>query len=339
VACSSHSDDPPVTGNDANLIVPGTNLAIPVDDALVDRSQLPPPEATQTALRYYVIPHADDEVESWSLLERDTDHYPVLMLMTHGEQSQFCNGSGFDANTNERLPQPQPFSNAPSAGRWTQTCGDERIDAWHFFLDEIAKEGRSHLGTVSYVGHFTGEIQTGDTSPTRCDSMTPTENCHPSQEFDVWVGPRSARVVFDLGDGDVRPEEVIWAVRTVQRHLNLFPIQTEDDVVAAGYANKVIFWGLPYTHPDHEAIHEAIFKTDLGTPGPQWGRTSAGDPDSVLSLAISGFAYNAMFEVDGDRRVGAHTVAYGWLATPYYEGCELGFACPFSHKQNFWKRF
>ena len=322
VACATHSND-----DDGNVDESEHDFTIPGDYANVDASEKPPAAREMRALRYFVIPHPDDEVESWSLLEQGTDHYPVLMLLTRGEATRYCDGSGFDPGTGERAPAPQPFGQS--------TCPDERVDAWHFFLDEMAKSGRSHLGTVTWAGRFVGEVGPGETTPARCDG----NSCRESRAFDAWVGERSARIVFDLGDGDLTKEEVIWAVRTVQRTRRLFPIQNEDDVVAAGYANKNPLFGLPYMHGDHLAIHHAIFETDLGLPGPQWGRTSFGDPDAALTLDVSGYAYDAMFHVDGERRVGAHTVAYGWLASPYYRGCENGYACPFSHHQKFWRRF
>lgn len=327
-ACASESRSNDVEESEDAFTLPG-------DGPSIDPRELPPPAATPRVLRYYVIPHADDEMESWSILERDPDHYPVFMLMTRGEQTQYCGGKGFAPNTGERLPQPQPF-----ADRFTETCAKERIDAWSFFLDEMSKNGRAHTGSVKHVGKFTGEVRAGDVTPTRCDDLDDkTKNCHVSRDFEVWVGERSARVVFDLGDGDLSKEEVEWAIHTVQRRRDLFPIQEEDDIVAAGYANKNPLFGLPYAHGDHLAIHHAIYETDFGTPGPQWGRTALGDPDAAVTLWVSGYAFDAMFHVDGNRRVGAHAVAYGWLADPYYEGCERALSSPFSHEQKFWRRF
>jgi len=291
-------------------------------------------------LRYFVIPHADDEIESWALVEHDTTHYPVFILATRGEQTRYCDGSGFDPGTGERAPKPASFSTAPNNGRFSKHCTDQRVDAWGYFLDEMGKNKRSNIGAVRYIGEFTGQVRQGDPVPQRCDSTSSrTENCRVSAKFEVWAGPHSARVVFDLGDGDLTKEEVVWAVRTVQRHKHLFAVQREDDIVAAGYANGNPLFGLPYLHGDHKAIHEALFHTDLGLPGPQWGRTSFGDPDAVLNLNVSPALYNDVFRVEGDKRVGPHTVAYGWLADPYYRGCEKGYTCVFSRNQKFWRRF
>ena len=48
----------------------------------------------------------------------DTTHYIVFILLTRGEYSRYCDGSGISelqANRAERYPEPQPFTGQGNA--------------------------------------------------------------------------------------------------------------------------------------------------------------------------------------------------------------------------------
>ena len=53
-----------------------------------------PPASPDLKIRYIVIPHPDDEFEAWSMVANDTTHYIVFILLTRGEHSSYCDGSG-----------------------------------------------------------------------------------------------------------------------------------------------------------------------------------------------------------------------------------------------------
>ena len=307
-------------------------------------------------LRYVVIPHPDDEFEAWSLVEHAPDHYAVFLLMTRGEASGYCSGSGI-LNTDtgdqtvfgERLPQPQPFT-----GKQTKNCKAQRVDAFDASFDALAAVDGS-LGSPGYVGRFVVPARHGQFSPTRTeDGQTVAANY-----FDVWVGALSARVVFDLGDAQLTAQKVTWAIQSVRRMRGRLPVHTEDDIVGSAYYNPGFTGSVPYGHPDHYAVQLALFETDQGTPGPQWGRTVPGDPNLRRRAFVDTATYCAVMCTDplpidpyGSPvaiRTGAYQRVYGWLAF-----CSLpGRPAPntfwpasfepsesvFSQAQDFWRRF
>ncbi|MGH9166147.1 MAG: hypothetical protein ACRDZW_11660 [Acidimicrobiales bacterium] len=276
----------------------------------------------QRRLRYFLIPHPDDEFSAWSLVNEASQHYPVFVLLTKGEATAFADGRGLQAALGERVPRPQPFMTAGTA-----TVKAQRLDSWHAFLDAMATVDR-RLG-----------IAVGVTSP--------------SPHFELFVGPGSARVVFDLGDGRLTPAMVTTAlarVRAIRRtHL---PVSVEDDAVAAGYWNRDYPGSTVYEHRDHRAVHQALWSTDHGLPGPQWGRTARSDPDAVRAgrtAVMDAAVYDAAMAVSppppdpavnpAARRIGSLQRCYGWLREDYWPGGELDDTGVFSRSQTFWSRF
>lgn len=294
-----------------------------------------------SALRYFVTAHPDDEIAAWALIEADPTHYVVFVLATRGEQTSYCDGHGFEPQTGEREPLPAGFG-----PKWGTHCPAQRIDSWHAFLDTMTGLGAAPLGTVAFVGHFEGEVLNGDPTPKRCDSADESV-CAVSKGYDLWVGERSARMVFDLGDGDLSPDEVTWALQTARRiRAQRFPVTAEDDIVGGSYyvsaAAAAAGQGAKYDHPDHHSVHVALWNTDQGVPGPQWGRTGDLDPDRAPDGVwfMSPAAFEAAIRLDGAgpsaQRIGAFQVAYGWLWEGAWPYCEE--FCFLSRKQVLWKR-
>lgn len=267
-------------------------------------------------LQYVLIPHPDDEFSAWSLIQNSTENYPVFILLTHGEATGMCDGHGLQVDLGERVPQPQPFT-----GTHTANCGAQRLDSWHAFLDGMA-EIDSRLDSPALVGTVEG--------------------------FELRVGEQSARAVFDGGDGRLSPLFVTDALQTVRRHRDRFPVQREYGVIGAAYYNDRYPGAWRYTHPDHLAVHRALFDTDQGLPGPQWGLTAHSDPDAAPPHGRIGqtspdvFAAAMSVAPDG-QRTGIFQRAYGWLGFwpgdgrwPAHEtDAEPGV----SRSQTFWERF
>lgn len=270
-------------------------------------------------LQYIVIPHPDDEFEAWSLIENAVDNYPVFLLCTHGEATGLADGSAFQPQLGEWLPQPQPW-----AGPHTPTIRAQRLHSWHAFLDAMAERDPQLDKAPGYVGELAG-----GPSPLR-----------------LWVGPNSARVVFDGGDGKLTPQFVTAAIqRTRELRFTHFPVQKEYAVIGASYLNSS-YAGVPYVHVDHRAVHVALWSTDQGVPGPQWGRTPATDPDVAATGGrtnhITPATYQTAMALDPTtgRRIGVLQAAYGWLGPA--EGWALGETDAtvfFSRQQSFWRRF
>lgn len=273
-------------------------------------------------LRYVLIPHPDDEFSAWSLVQRRPDIYPVFVLLTHGERTNQADGRGLQAELGERVPKPQPFT-----GPDTVNIREQRLDSWHWFLDAMAK--------------------VDDTLD------VPVPVASPSDEVRLFVGRRTTRVIFDLGDGRLTPAAVTAALAETRRlrHDHL-PVQQEGDVVAASYWNRDDPGSLVYVHPDHRAVHEAVWATDHGLPGAQWGRTSHGDPDAAAhgrTAVVDRDIYDAAMAVTpppadpilnpGARRTGSFQHAYGWLQDDYWPADERDAVALFSRTQTFWSRF
>ena len=62
------------------------------------------------------VPHPDDEIHAWSLIEDTPDTYGVFIVMTKGEQTLNCATPGFDEGTGEAPPSPW------LTGKWTASC-------------------------------------------------------------------------------------------------------------------------------------------------------------------------------------------------------------------------
>lgn len=273
-------------------------------------------------LRYVLIPHPDDEFAAWSLIQRRRHVFPVFILLTHGEWTTFADGHGIQPELGERVPQPQPFK-----GPGSLHTAAQRLDSWHTFLDAMADVDDSLDRPVSIPS--------------------------PSENFQLFVGARTARVVFDLGDGTLTPQAVSDALQEARllRRVHL-PVHDEGDVVAAGYWNRDDPASMYYVHPDHRAVHEALWHTDQGLPGPQWGRTSHGDPDAAArgrTDVVAADIYRAAMGVEpppadpalnpGAWRRGAFQHCYAWLQDAYWPAGERDGSTLFSRTQTFWARF
>lgn len=274
--------------------------------------------AAKSQLVYIVVPHPDDEFEAWSLLEDAADNYPVFVLCTHGEQTSLADGRGHQPELGEWTPPPQPWGEPGSA-----TVRAQRLASFHAFLDAMA-DLDPHLDR-NLVDHG---VLTDGPSP-----------------FRLYVGRRSARVVFDGGDGALTPQFVTAALqRTRALRTTHLPVQREYAVIGAAYVNASAA-GFRYTHPDHRAVHEALWSTDQGVPGPQWCRTATADPDVVRTAGrtedVSPRTYDAVMGIGPDgRRTGLLQVLYGWLGpSGGWPAGETDAATMWSRQQSFWRRY
>ena len=265
-------------------------------------------------LVYVVVPHPDDELEAWSLLEDRADQYPVFVLCTHGEQTVYADGRGHQPQLGERTPLPQPWG-----GRGSATVRAQRLDSFSAFLD----------GAAALDPHLDAElVDTG----VLLDGPSP---------FSLSVGERSARVVFDGGDGRLTPAFVTAALqRTRALRTTHLPVREEGGVIGAAYWNTAP-GSVRYVHGDHRAVHTALWHTDQGLPGPQECRTGTADPDAVRTESVSPRTYDALMGIAPDRqRTGLFQVVYGWLGPPQgWPAAETDATTMWSRQQSFWRRF
>ena len=267
-----------------------------------------------TELVYVVVPHPDDELQAWSLLEGRADQYPVFVLCTHGERTVYADGRGHQPELGERTPLPQPWG-----ARGSATVRAQRLGSFTAFLDGVAALDRDPPGEL--VDHVFLD-----------DGPSP---------FTVAVGERSARVVFDGGDARLTPEFVTAALqRTRALRRTHLPVQREGGAIGAAYWNTSP-GSVRYVHADHRAVHTALWRTDQGLPGPQECRTGTGDPDAVRTESVSPRTYDALMGIAPDgQRTGLFQVVYGWLGPQQgWPAGETDATTMWSRQQSFWRRF
>ena len=274
---------------------------------------------SKTQIVYVLVPHPDDEFEAWSLIEDSADNYPVFVLCTHGERTSMADGRAHQPHLGEWTPPPQPWGEPGSAAVRAQ-----RIASFHAFLDGMAALDR-HLDD-DLVDHG---LLTDGPSP-----------------FSLRVGARSARVVFDGGDGRLTPEFVTAALqRTRELRDTHLPLRQEYAVIGAAYYNASHDGSSHYTHPDHRAVHDALWNVDQGLDGPQWCRTATADPDVARTggrtESVTPQTYRQVMGVEPDgRRSGLLQVFYGWLGPPSgWPAAETDAGSMWSRRQSFWRRF
>lgn len=292
-----------------------------------------------TELRYVLSPHPDDEFQAWSLLEDTPDAYTVFIMLTRGEETRFCEpdtyaAEGYDEGL-EPPAEPQP------EGRWTASCTRARLASWVTFMEAMAAED------PGLPGDFADPVTAGPfaAAGTRiCRHDDDRELCGQDQRTGkVWVdsSDRGALVSFDLGDGDLTADEVAWALETVRDHREDLGLDTElpeSGIIGASFANRDHPDCFAYDHPDHHAVHEALYEHDFGA-GPQTAATCRSDPRADRFETVTQASVEAAFEVDGEQRVGAHATAYGWLHEDFYPIDRNGQDELFHSHQAFWTRY
>jgi hypothetical protein len=285
----------------------------------------PPYSGTKRAqLTYYAIPHPDDEFQSWSLIENDSASYPVMITLTRGEATGYCAAGypGYQPALGELPPGNDPSYQG-------KTCKQNRIGSTLAFFSVMC-------AIDPYIGPMPTTKETLTAAPLAVG--TPGQGCAASSnQFEIWTGPNMTLVFFDLGDGNLTRCEVAWAISQTRRlrgsrHLPALP---EKHLVAAGFRNKNNPNCYVYDHADHLAVHQAIWDTNFGLPGGQYGRTCTTDTDQSLVKTVSQYHVLKML---GDQRVGAFQKIYGWLsAKPWPTGAEA--VSLMSAAQAFWRRF
>jgi hypothetical protein len=185
-------------------------------------------------------------------------------------------------------------------------------------------------------------LQASRSSTTSPAARVPLLSITPVDRADVWVGEHTARVALDVGDGDIEPEEVEWAVRGVlAQRGSALPDLPLERIVATAYVNgpPVIgmdpqapgcpglafcrgdFRDFDYAHPDHQAVTRAVGGlADLAADG-AWVTTYPHDPHSDATFAMSRDVYDQLMGLGSELeetpesqvRYGAQQVAFGWL--------------------------
>lgn len=284
-------------------------------------------------LRYVPEVHPDDNMSAGSLLPATPGRYDVFILLTRGEATANCTGQSVSTRwmNQEFLPQPQP-----TGLRFSDRCRDHRVASWHEFLDRLAGPD----DPMGQVERHQGQSITwnGRTLPTPTHLVEDGAS-RPADYVDVAIGPRSARFVFDLGDGQLTRDKVIWAMENARRLRTLLPTQSEGDIVAGGYFNDTGA-GSPYLHADHKALHDVLGTTDFGLPGSQYSPIGHADSDRAFGAWGGDYCANMCHPADTNgwaNGMGRFQYSYGWLRLGKWETGTLDVHAGFSEYQSFGK--
>jgi len=292
-------------------------------------------DTTPREVTYIVVPHPDDEFQAWSLIEDTPDQYKVFLVLTNGEQTQYCEPGGYAASYQPGL---EAAADPIPDGRNGEKCGEARAHSLIDYISGMAKTDPTIPGDFAapaVAGPFPAEAGT----VCRRDGPDCTVEDHDAQ---VWVDRqgRGAVVMLDLGDGDLTADEVRWGVSTVVANRESLGLEhtLPNGGIFGSFANSR-YDCFSYPHPDHVAVHDALWSTNFNA-GPQLAATCADDPAGVIHRKVSDDVVEAAFAVDANGvRQGAHTYNYGWLDAAYYPVDRRGQTELFTQNQYFWTRF
>lgn len=285
----------------------------------------------------YVVPHADDEFQFWSVFDEEATDYKILAVLTRGEQTSFCERDSWTASLQEDLGEVRP-SPEPD-GRWTRECEEARVGSLLGYLGQMSESDPRVPGDFAEPVTY-GPLDGGDQELCRMDGDEP--NCGDEiREVEVWLDRqnRGAVVQFNLGDGDLTQDRVEWALKALKKHREKWGLapDVEAGAIVGSFANDGSQRCFEYPHPDHVAVHDALWNVNFKM-GPQLGATCTLDPRQSLTRVVSDEASRAAFDLgpDGVRR-GAHERHYGWLHAATYP---LAFRDEelFHRVQSFWVR-
>lgn len=285
------------------------------DDATADPADpapgLRPPATTKRQMSYIFVAHPDDEIGAWSTIENSSDNYHVFVLLTRGGHTQHCENPVNKPGMDQYAPTP----------RDSEACKVNRITSWHRFLNRAAATDR-YLDVLDQDAPVVSDVD-------------PTAG-----RYEAWVGSNSARVVFDFTDGGLMSENLVEASSLVRAMKGtILPDLPDFQAMAGSFYNASYPNCARYDHPDHRAVHVAVFHNDLDTTV-QRGRTCATDPDAVYFRTISASTWRTLagaadfLENGGDP--GIFRQSYGWLwGTWEFSQNEDALI---SRQQSFWER-
>ncbi|MRX43374.1 cell wall-binding repeat-containing protein [Agromyces kandeliae] len=309
------------------LVTPGAAPRATVDAARRVSWWLPD---SGRVLRYTLIAHPDDEFAAWSISGvRDPRRYDVLVVLTTGESTRFCDGEPVDNPwmSLQYLPQPQP-TGVPYSDR----CKQHRMDSWREFvhaagLGQVGEAERLTAGPITFDGREVPVPLSRDEAGTVVVA----------DGFEVAVGSDAAVVAFDMGALTV--DEVLWAMQVARGLADRFPTRVEGDVIGAGFFNDGAT-GYENLHADHRAVHELLGGTDLGMPGSQYATVGHAQSARTFGSSVAdycGHMCHPAAEPAFSTGMGGFQFAYGWLADGFWPPGDVDSPSGFSRYQSFAK--
>lgn len=294
------------------------------------------------------MPHPDDETQAWSLIEGSTGNYKVFVYFTKGEQTVYCENSGYSGNG-----EVAPLVTNP--GKWSKGCTDSRINSTLRFLNSMSTKdsavpGGFSLNRVQTVfpnsqGKVLGHVDANGYFNQNSSAQVYYSSAEPFVSNNAAMG----RVIFfSLGDGDLTTNEVTWALNSIKNEPWVYGLPSLPTINVVGpfrnykYTNCSV-----YNNDDHVAVHQALWNNDFGA-GWQAAATCASDPDVRRTGIISDNMWNGIAGIGANNyRTGSLQAEYGWLISGYwpafsrYDANPQGTSntsSPIMQKQSYWTR-
>lgn len=299
-------------------------------------------------LQVVVLAHPDDVMLALPALVDDPTTYTVTVVMTHGERTGHC-------RTFAKEIQPQwgelvPSSmEKPGAADKVYPCLFATVLSWRSLLGQIdgrfpalhVSDGRAAELSLSAPG--VAVPNNHNYTPTH--SWKPGAGNFPEPRVNTSIGSDNARLMADVGDGDITADEVRWAVEGVLAlRGHELPDLPLDQVVAGAYWNDSPSRGRHTAASGCDARHrcpgdpralesesaDALAVVTGVTAEAHRGLrgslvvTSAFDPNADETHALSLEDYDALMALgprasadpESLKRVGAMQTSFGWLAWP-----------------------
>lgn len=288
-----------------------TSLAIGLSSLRTDHSQ-------ETII--VLVPHPDDEFQSWSLIEHRDNQAVIFVTLTQGESSSFCKPHNYETGLEEDLGElpPTPIP----TGTETKSCTAARMNSMLGFISEMSLSDPHLPGNFLPATHH----------------KVPGTSSHTAS---IWrdKDSRGAVVAFDLDDGNVTSEQVITLTQELLSNQQNWQLDYgKISAIVGSFANDS-YRCYSYPHPDHLAVSDALWSHDFGV-GPQLAAGCITDPETSLIAMVSNKSSRAAFNFGSNwHRLGAHERHYGWLHNESYELAETGQGKLFTRFQAFWIRF
>ncbi len=291
-----------------------------------------------------VMPHPDDEMEAWSLIENSPNNYKVFVFVTRGNSTGHCKTSAGLQSLQTQWGEIDPTPNTGVTWPLSQDeCSTLRMRSTVNFLNAMSLQdsylpSALHRVTTIRLPLNGVRLPSGDNSA------------------EVYDGGKYGKVIFfNLTDGTVSKPGVDWVVQSVMGNKPELGIPTNLPVynILGPFANNIPYPRCSlYPHPDHEAVHQALYHTNFGVTGYQAGATCVTDRDAVLTKDVTQASWERAFALDRTtlQRQGLFEQHYGWLnsdLTGWNDNPStvtqvvLGALphTPFMRHQSFWKRY
>ena len=285
------------------------SLATPAAASTADESD--PAAAAPKRVVYIAVPHPDDEFEAAAAYSNTPDDYKVFILMTRGESTGYCTDIGIDEAVITGAILPTPFPQ----GKQTTSCEKARINSWVNYFKDMSAADPTLPGDFGPV-FSTSPFARNGVDLAREANVDAGGGKWVDSQAQVWVDKegRGALVNFDLGDGDLTPAKVAWAITTVMQQRSYLRLNTTlpNDGIYGAFSNAVSGGGCAvYVHPDHLAVADALRTVNFGVHF-QSSATCASTDGSTRTIRVPTNVLNAAFPTTGK---GVFWKNYGWLST------------------------